>query len=162
MFGFFKKNNKLVVKSPLNGKIVDLKDVDDPVFSQCILGQGIAILPDDSGIIKSPIDGSIEQIFETKHAFIVKSDCGISILVHFGLDTVTLKGQGFEILKKDNKKVSAGEPILAYNIDFLRENCKSLVSPIIVLDSDNYKEIEFLKGSNDTVSQEDELLVVER
>ena len=86
------------IASPLSGKVIPLSEVPDPVFSEKVLGDGCAVLPSD-GKIYSPVDGEISSVAETKHAYGFSSEDGLEILVHFGLETVALKGEGFFTLK---------------------------------------------------------------
>ena len=92
------------ILSPISGKTVSLDDVPDKVFSERLLGDGVAILPED-GRIFSPTDGVISSVAETKHAYGISSDDGTEILIHFGLETVELKGEGFEPLVKSGDRV---------------------------------------------------------
>lgn len=156
-----KKEIKLKVYAPINGKIYPLSEVPDETFATKILGDGIAIEPNESGKILSPIDGVITQLFETGHAFTVESKDGISILVHFGLNTVELKGQGFNKVANEGDTVKVGDPIVEFDLPFLKENSPSVLTPVIVLDSDDYKSI--VCQENKTVrSGLDEVLEVEK
>ncbi|EJW93325.1 PTS system glucose-specific enzyme II A component, partial [gut metagenome] len=92
MFQFFKK--KPVIKAPVEGEAVPLSEVSDPTFGEGILGKGAAIRPSD-GKICAPVDGEIVLLFDTLHAVSIKADNGAEVLVHIGLDTVALKGEGF-------------------------------------------------------------------
>ena len=99
---------RLQICSPLNGKAVSLDSVPDPVFSDKVLGDGCAVIPDD-GKIYSPLNGEISSIAETKHAYGFSSEDGMEILVHFGLETVALKGEGFTPHVSVGDKVKKGE-----------------------------------------------------
>ena len=98
MFNFLKKNNLV---APVNGKIIPIEEVPDPVFAQKMMGEGIAIIPKDSSFV-APADGTITLISETKHAFGMTLDNGMELLVHIGLETVNLKGEGFNTLVEVN------------------------------------------------------------
>ncbi|SHJ68856.1 glucose-specific PTS transporter subunit IIBC [Tepidibacter formicigenes] len=116
--------------SPLNGKILDIEDVPDQVFSQKIMGDGFAIEP-TNGEVVSPVDGVITTFFPTKHAIGFTADNGQEILVHFGIDTVNLQGKGFEALAKEGDKVKAGQPVLKVDLKEVKEKAASLITPIV-------------------------------
>jgi PTS system glucose-specific IIA component len=123
---------------PVSGKIINLDDVSDEVFSQRMMGDGFAIEP-ENGEVFSPVDGTITSIFPTKHAISIKSNSGMEILIHFGLDTVELKGEGFTLCTKEGASVKAGDLILEVNVDEVKKKVSSIVVPIIFLESNNTK-----------------------
>lgn len=141
MFGLFKKSIKIY--APISGECVDITKIDDPVFSQKMVGDGVAIHP-DCGDVVAPMDGEITQFFETGHAFAIKNE-NLEILVHVGMDTVELKGEGFLKLKKVGDIVEKGEAVLTVDLNKVQELGKKLDTPIVVMDSDNYK-IEKITG----------------
>lgn len=116
--------------APLDGKIINLADVPDEVFAQKLMGDGFAIEP-SSGNVYSPVNGVITTVFPTKHAIGITADNGREILIHFGLDTVTLKGEGFEALVNQGDKVKANQPILKVDIHNIKSKVPSLITPII-------------------------------
>lgn len=141
LFGALKKNegteqnstNSLddnAIVSPLDGKILDISDVPDAVFSQKMMGDGFAIEP-DNGEVVSPVNGTISSIFPTKHAIGIIANNGLELLVHFGLDTVNLQGEGFEALIKDGDKVKAGQPILRVNLEQIKGKVPSVITPVV-------------------------------
>lgn len=99
MFGFFKKKTDPAVYAPVKGKCIDITEVNDEGFSSKIMGDGVAVIPEES-VIKAPADGKLTMIFETGHAFGMEVDNGLELLLHIGIDTVNEKGNGFKILKK--------------------------------------------------------------
>ena len=112
MFGFLKKELKLI--APIDGNTIALSNVPDPVFSQKMAGDGTAI--DSTGdIVVAPCDGELTLIFKTNHAFAMSLDNGIELLVHIGIDTVSLNGEGFERLIEPGQTVKAGTPIIKIN-----------------------------------------------
>ncbi|SHH02460.1 glucose-specific PTS transporter subunit IIBC [Tepidibacter thalassicus] len=123
-------SDKLDFVSPLNGKILDIKDVPDQVFSQKIMGDGFAIEP-VNGEVVSPVDGVITTFFPTKHAIGFTADNGQEVLVHFGIDTVNLQGEGFEALVKEGDKVKAGQPVLKVDLKVVKEKAASTITPIV-------------------------------
>ncbi len=128
------------IKSPLSGKIIPLKDVPDNVFSDKILGDGCAVIP-DNGEILSPVDGVITSIAETLHAYGFKSDDGIEILVHFGIDTTGLKGKAFKSFVKVGDRVKAGDLIAEADMKIIKENNLNPVTPVIITDTDDKREL---------------------
>lgn len=129
MFGLF-KSKKIAIFAPTSGKIVSLGEVPDEVFSAGMAGDGVAIEPND-GTFCSPIDGVVSKIFPTKHAFIVKNG-ELEVIVHIGIDTVELKGEGFEALLDSGADVKAGEAIIKADLGFISKNGKSTITPIVV------------------------------
>lgn len=136
----------LTVKSPLSGRVIKLSEVPDPVFSEKVLGDGCAILP-ENGEIRSPVDGEITSVAETLHAYGIKADNGTEILIHFGLETVALKGEGFTPYKKTGDKVKTGEIIAKADTDFLKEKNIDLTTPIIITDAPEGYELSFADGN---------------
>lgn len=144
MFGFFKKkkqNESLNFVAPVNGKVIELSEVPDPVFAQKMAGDGVAI--DTTGdIIVAPCDGELSLIFKTKHAFAMTLDNGIEILVHIGIETVSLKGEGFKQLVEQGTKVKAGTPIIKIDRNFIKSKGLSLITPILITNPDRVKSID--------------------
>lgn len=151
LFDFFKKkgdneSNSLNIISPTNGKLLELSSVPDEVFSQKLMGDGFAMESSD-GIIVSPIDGVVEMIFETKHAMGLKSESGIEVLIHLGIDTVNLKGSGFEVLVKEKQKVNAGDKLIKMDIDYIKNNAPSDISPVIFTNLKENQSIKVITGN---------------
>ena len=147
------------VYAPLNGKTVSLDSVPDTVFSDRILGDGCAIIPED-GKIYSPVDGEITSVADTNHAYGFHSDDGLDILVHFGLETVALKGEGFTPLVKVGDKVKAGDLIAEVDLELLKKHNINLVTPVLVCDGAEGKKInaceeEVIAGKSIVLSIED-------
>ena len=120
-------SNLFKIHSPLNGTTAALDSVPDEVFSERVLGDGCAIIPTD-GKIYSPVDGEITSIAETNHAYGFCSDDGLEILVHFGLETVALKGEGFKPLVSVGDKVKKGDLVAEVDIALLKEKGINLIS----------------------------------
>lgn len=140
MFGFLKRKAR-EVKAPADGEIVALESVNDEVFSQKLVGDGVAIVP-VSNVFTAPIDGTITKIFSTNHAYSVKSPKDMEVMVHIGLDTVDLNGEGFERLANEGDEVKAGDVIIRVDLDYIREHAKDIITPIIISDESDVKSIE--------------------
>ena len=153
MFGFFKAK-KVVVVSPADGDVVDLEKVPDEVFSQKLAGEGIAIFPRSNTFV-APVSGVVTKIFSTNHAFSIQTESGLEVLVHIGLDTVELNGQGFERLVEEGTKVSVGKPIINADLEFIESRGKEIITPI-VLNAD--KELTF-NSDNVRIVREGENLI---
>lgn len=126
--------------SPLSGKSVSLSYVNDPTFSEEILGKGVAILPTSTTVL-SPCDGTVDLMFDTGHAVNLISDSGIEILIHIGLETVALKGKHFKTLKNTGDKVKKGDALIEFDLDGLKNDGYDTIVPIVICNSDSYKEI---------------------
>ncbi|MGY0374961.1 glucose-specific PTS transporter subunit IIBC [Clostridium sp. JNZ J1-5] len=127
---------------PVSGKIIELSDVPDQVFSQKIMGDGFAIEPSDGEVV-SPVDGVITTFFPTKHAIGITSDNGLEILVHFGIDTVNLQGKGFTALIEQGSKVKAGQPMLKVDLKEIAKEVPSLITPIVFTNLSEDKKVSF-------------------
>lgn len=157
IFNFFKKNKSLVntkgtIASPTNGELIELSMVPDEVFSQKIMGDGFAMKSSD-GVILSPVNGTVEMIFDTKHAIGLKSNSGKEILIHLGIDTVNLKGEGFEVLVKAGQSVKVGDKLIQMDVDFIKKNAKSELSPVIFTNLDEDEYISFIPGEVTQIEQ---------
>lgn len=138
MFKMF-KSKKEEVLSPVAGSVVKIETVNDPVFSQKMMGDGFGVEP-TNGAIHSPIEGTIDSIFPTKHAVTIKNSKDVSVLIHIGLDTVALNGEGFELHVKEGQKVKAGDLLVTADLDYLKANDKETV--VIVAFPETEKEIQ--------------------
>ena len=144
LFDIFKKKEKTIVTiySPINGKVIELKDVPDEAFAQKMVGDGCAIEP-DKGVICSPIDGQLMNIFPTSHAIIFETIDGLEMIVHFGIDTVKLDGKGFQKLREPGP-IKIGDEIVKYNLDDIKDGVPSTRSPIIINNMEKVEKIEVL------------------
>ncbi|MCO7175113.1 PTS glucose transporter subunit IIA [Sporolactobacillus kofuensis] len=115
---------------PLQGKVVPITEVPDPVFSQKMMGDGFAIIPEND-IVRSPVNGEVTNIFPTKHAISLKSDDGRELLIHVGLETVSLKGEGFTALAKDGAKVKKGDQLLKVDFDQIADKVPSTITAVV-------------------------------
>ena len=126
-----KKRKKFSLAPPISGQVIPLSKVEDEVFSEKLLGDGCAVIPSDGNIF-SPVDGRISSIADSRHAYGITSDDGIDILIHFGLETVSLEGDGFDVKVKVGDKVKRGQLIAVADIKLIREKGLSTVTPIIL------------------------------
>ena len=140
MFGFLKRKIR-EIKSPVDGQVVALESVDDDVFSQKLVGDGVAIIP-MSDVFTAPIDGTITKIFSTNHAYSIKSTKDLEVMVHIGLETVALEGKGFERLANEGDDVKTGDPVIRVDLAYIREHAKDIITPIIISDESDVKSIE--------------------
>ena len=141
-----KQNVLTTVLAPLTGKAVSLSEVPDPVFAEKVIGDGIAIIPEDGKIV-SPVDGEISSIAETGHAYGFTADNGLEVLVHVGLETVSLKGECFKVYAKAGDKVKAGDLIAEVDLNLLKEKGLNSISPVLICSDLEEKEILYTEGN---------------
>lgn len=153
MFGLFKKKTVKIV-SPMDGELMELEKVPDKVFSQKLVGDGIAIVP-TSGTVVAPVSGKISRIFPTHHAFSITTQEGLEVMVHIGLDTVELNGEGFEALKKEGDEITVGMPIIRVDKAYLIAQGKEIVTPIVVSSEKNIT----LKRHHSGIVREGEMII---
>lgn len=139
------KHSTCTIKAPITGKLLALENVPDEAFSKKMLGDGIAIEAED-GLVVSPVKGKVLQIFPTNHALGILSDDGFEILIHLGIDTVELNGQGFTRLAEPEALVEPGTPLIQMDLAAIRKSNKSLISPIIIINMKKVKELERMMG----------------
>ena len=143
LFDFLKKDKAeewFNVYSPLNGKVIDLSDVPDEAFAQRMIGDGCAIKP-SNGSVFAPVDGDVD-IFDTNHAVSFEVPNGLEMIVHFGINTVQLKGQGFTRVCESNTLVKVGQELVKYDLEFLTNNAPSVKTPIIITNMDIVDRID--------------------
>lgn len=146
LFGLGKDSKKDVVKeetvfAPLSGKMVAIEEVPDPVFSQKMMGDGIAIEPNE-GVVVSPVDGEIIQLFHTKHAIGIRSKSGAEILIHIGLETVNMNGEGFEAHVQEGDKVKVGDKLITCDLNLIKEKAASTITPMVITNGDIIEQLE--------------------
>ena len=137
-FNFFKKES-VDFYIPVSGKIIPLEEVPDPVFSQKMMGEGIAVMP-EKGDIVSPAKGTVILVAATKHAVGLRADDGSEILIHVGLETVALEGKGFNVAVKEGDKVSEGQLLIEVDLEYISTNAKSTITPIVITNSQEGKK----------------------
>ncbi|GGF20985.1 PTS system glucose-specific EIIA component [Halobacillus andaensis] len=136
---FGKKSVEENIVAPLSGKVVSLDEVPDPVFSQRMMGDGIAIEP-SNGKVVSPVDGEVVQLFPTNHAVGIKTKSGVEVLVHIGLETVAMEGEGFEGHVTTGDTVKAGDALITFDTDLVNEKAKSTITPVVITNYDDIVE----------------------
>lgn len=147
------KSGDIDFLSPVSGMVVSIKEVSDPTFSEEILGKGVAIIPSDN-VLCSPLDGVIENMFETAHAVTLFSNNGVEVLLHIGIDTIKLKGNGFKALKQSDDIVSAGDALIEFDSELIKVNgYDDIVCVIITNSEDEYKIIEPIAYGEVTVGE---------
>lgn len=160
MYNFFKnmfgskkeETSENTLLAVATGKVVPLAKVPDKMFADKLIGDGIAIFPEDD-IIGAPVDGTITMIFKTKHAFAMTLDNGIELLVHIGIDTVSLNGSGFEKLIEEGSTVKAGTPIIKIDRKLITENNLSIVTPILITNMDIIQSISVTEEENSILGE---------
>lgn len=143
MFDIFKKK-QLEFLSPIDGEVFPLAETPDIAFAQGMMGDGICILPQNN-IICMPFDGTID-IFHTLHAIMLMSQ-GVEALIHVGMNTVELKGQGFKVLVPLQGEYKAGTPLLELDINFLKSKTSTLMTPLIIVEKPNKSKLEIIRDS---------------
>jgi N-acetylglucosamine PTS system EIICBA or EIICB component len=133
--------------APVSGDVVALDAVPDEAFASKAVGDGLAIKPTGKTVV-APIAGTIVKIFNTNHAFCLETDNGVEIVVHMGLDTVALEGKGFTRLVEEGATVAAGQPVLEMDLDFLNANARSMISPVVVSNSDDFAGLNLLASGS--------------
>ncbi len=131
---------KAIFVSPLKGRILNLDVVPDATFSQKVLGDGFAILPEE-GIVYSPFDGKVVSLFPTNHAIGIETTDGIELLIHIGIDTVQMKGEGFKAFVKSGDTIRAGDKLIEFDLELVRQKAKSVLTPVIITNMDQFKEL---------------------
>ncbi|MGL4392732.1 MAG: PTS sugar transporter subunit IIA [Fusobacteriaceae bacterium] len=143
---FKKKDVWFEVYSPLNGKVIDLLDVPDEAFVQKMIGDGCAIEPSE-GIICAPVSADID-IFETNHAISFEVPNGLEMIVHFGVNTVQLRGEGFKRIAESGSTVKVGDELVKYDLSYLKENALSVKTPVLINNMDMVEKIEIVAHGN--------------
>ena len=145
MFDFLKKKpneNVDVIGAPIAGEAVASSEINDPTFGEEMLGKGLAIKPSDTKVY-APFDGTVAMVFDTKHAVSLVSEKGAEVLIHVGLDTVSLKGEHFTTHVENGATVKKGDLLLEFD--------KEAIAPIVICNTDDYKEIKRMTGTQVTV-----------
>lgn len=157
LFGKKDETDKnLAIKSPMNGNYVPLEEIPDPVFAEKMMGEGFGIEPTD-GVVAAPVSGVIMQVFPTNHAIGIKTDNGIEVLIHIGLETVAMEGKGFEGFVSEGDRVETGDKLVTFDIDLVKKEANSTISPVIITNSD---ELESFNIESVTEAVKGETVIV--
>lgn len=135
---------RIVISSPVTGMAADLGTAPDEAFAQKMMGDGAVVTPEEA-FVCAPEDGEVAFVFDTKHAIGYMTDSGISLLIHVGIDTVKLNGEGFEVLVENGQKVKKGQPMLKLDLDYLKANAPSLATPVLCTELEDDQRIRLLK-----------------
>ncbi len=160
MLKIFNNNNNgesIIVKSPFKGKVVSLDEVPDKVFSAKMVGDGIAIDPASNFLI-APVTGKIIQLFPTNHALGLRTRSGLEVLLHLGIDSVELRGKGFEALVHEGQNIFQGERLIKIDWELIRGEIVSTLCPLIITNMEIVKNIEVLVEGN--IEPGDDLLSI--
>ena len=148
MFSRFSKKDDIIIEqekgalyAPLKGKYIGLDKIPDEVFAKGILGKGCGIVPTEGKVV-SPVDGEIVMVADTKHALGIKAEDGETILIHIGLETVSMKGKGFDVKVKAGEKVRCGQLLMEFNLDKVKGNAASEISAFIISDLSHFNDLK--------------------
>ena len=156
--GMFNKNSETMrIFAPVSGEAIALSMVNDETFSGELLGKGVAIRP-TSGRVVSPVNGTVAVMFETGHAVSLLADNGAEVLVHVGLDTVSLKGKHYTARAKNGDKVRVGDILMEFDISKIAATGYETVTPVVICNTGDYKAVEALTGR--MVQEGEELIVL--
>ena len=153
LFGKNEEINGNHIYAPMAGQAVAITEVPDPTFAEGMMGNGIAILP-ESGKVCSPVNGTVDMMFETGHAVSLVSDTGAEILTHVGLETVSLKGAPFKIHVKNGEKVKKGQILMEADLEAIKAAGLPTITPVLICNTDDYTTFKTTTGkavNNDDV-----------
>lgn len=146
MLNFLKRKKEITMVAPMTGEIIEIDKVPDAVFAGKMIGDGLAIKPSE-GTVVAPCNGKIIQVFPTNHAIGILTPEGIELLIHIGLDTVNLQGNGFEVFVAGGDDVKKGDKLLEVDLEYVSNNAKSTISPIIITNIDMIHSLSVRKGT---------------
>lgn len=150
--GLFSKKKELDLYAPITGELIDITEVKDQVFSQKILGDGVAIEPKE-GVLYAPFDCEVVQLFHTLHAIGLKAK-DVEILVHIGMDTVELNGEGFKGFVNEGDHVKKGQKLIEFDIDYIKSKGKEATTPIVITNMDIVKSLDKSKAKDIVANQD--------
>lgn len=153
------KNNPLIITSPFAGKVIDLTSVQDKVFASKSVGKGLAFLPSSNHVV-APFNGKVITVLPSQHAIGLRSENGVEVLIHIGLDTVKLNGKYFEVLVKNGERVEQGQELLTADLKQIKNAGYVLESPVIITNPGQY-QIEFNVKAGDLVQEQDQIMTVQ-
>ncbi|MDF2905508.1 MAG: system component, Glc family [Herbinix sp.] len=153
------KDKGIGIQAPIEGTVYAITEVNDPVFREKIVGDGIAILP-SKGRVVAPVDGTVAVLFETKHAVSLKSEQGVEVLIHVGLDTVNLKGEYFTAHVKTGDIVRSGDLLLEFDMEKIKAAGYELITPVVICNTADYSE--FIPQTGAHVKELDKILTLKK
>lgn len=139
-----KQPANITLKAPLNGELIPIQEIPDPTFSECVLGPTTCFKPGTDGTVYAPCDGVITQIFKTAHAVTITSTDKVEILIHVGINTVDLNGEGFEALVTDDEQVKAGQPLIKFDQEVIAKAGLSNLVPMVICNSTDFQSVEYI------------------
>lgn len=158
MFNLFKKKEtKYVIASPAKGTTVALKDVNDPTFAEEMLGKGVALQPEDGKIV-SPVKGSVSMVFPTGHAVGLMSEDGVEVLIHIGINTVNMNGEGFVAHVKQGDAVNVGDALVTVDLDAVKKAGYDTIIPVIITNTTTFQDVSGI--ANKTVCAGEEIISI--
>jgi len=140
-----KEKRRMVIAAPMDGELISVAEVNDPTFSEEMLGKGVAVRP-CSGRVVSPVDGTVTHIFDTGHGAVITSIEGVEVLMHIGLDTVKLKGAHFTIGVQNGDNVSTGDVLIEFDLEEIVAAGYDMVTPVVICNSDDFEGFEAQTG----------------
>ena len=140
------------ILAPITGEVVPISEVPDEVFAEGMAGEGGAIVPSESGEAIAPAGGTLVKLFEGGHAFGITTESGVDIIVHLGLDTIQMKDGGFDKLATEGDQVEAGQPIVRFDLEAIRQAGYDPVSPVVIANSDEHSVENLQTGSTEAGS----------
>ncbi|TDM04228.1 PTS sugar transporter subunit IIA [Macrococcus carouselicus] len=143
LFGKEEVNKNVNIVAPITGRYVAIESIPDPVFAQKMMGDGFGIEPSE-GLVVSPVDGEVINVFPTKHAIGLKTANNLEILIHVGLETVAMNAEGFTTKVNVGDKVSVGDELLEFDIELIKEKASSIISPIIITNGEAVESFEII------------------
>ena len=158
-WGLGSKDKEVLIYSPLKGEAYSLTEVKDPVFSEKIMGEGLAIKP-LVGRVVAPVDGTIGMIIDSKHAVSIISDQGVEILIHVGLDTVKLKGEFYKAFVSTGDKVKTGDLLLEFDIEHIKTAGYDVITPVVICNTSDYTAITPVTGQS--VEELEKILTIKK
>ena len=159
MFNIFGSDDeKVELLAPLTGEVLPLSEVPDEVFAAKTVGDGVAIKPTGDTLV-APVDGVIKQLFPTKHALGIETESGLELLIHIGINTVELDGEGFEKLADKGDEINVGDELIKFDLDYIEENATSIITPVVITNKDDIESFE-VTDSKKVTAGEDKLLTV--
>lgn len=160
MFESLKKGKEIIFYSPAEGECINITEVGDPVFSSKIMGDGVAFKL-DGGMITAPCDCEISVIADTKHAIGIKTKNGIEALIHIGLDTVNLNGEGFEVFVCVGDKIKKGTPLIKADLELMKNKNINTITPLVITETLDYK-LKILNTNSKVMNSKSKVIIFKK